>query len=149
MPRVLSPLVFSTDKDGLVYVADRENHRIQIFDSNGKFQDQWPNVHRPCGLYISEDQNIYVGELGWGMSVQRNIPNIGPRVSVLNTKGETLARIGNGYGLDAGQFIAPHGICVDSKKSIYVGEVGNTNIRNSGEEPPANLRTLQKLVRAD
>ena len=136
-----------TDKGGLVYVADRENHRIQIFDDQGKFLDQWPNVHRPCGLYIDDEERIYVGELGWGANVNRNVPNIGPRVSVLNKKGETLARLGNGYGLDAGQFIAPHGICLDSKGNIYVGEVGHTNISNSGETPPADLRTFQRLTK--
>ena len=31
----------ATDKDGWVYVADRENHRIQIFDSNGNYETQW------------------------------------------------------------------------------------------------------------
>ena len=38
-----------TDKDGYVYVADRENHRIQIFDGQGNFQTQWHDMHRPCG----------------------------------------------------------------------------------------------------
>ncbi len=138
-----------TDADGYVYVADRENHRIQIFDSNGRFEEQWPNVHRPCALYISREQHIYVGELGWGMSVQRNVPNIGPRVSALDRRGNTLARLGSGYGLGEGQFISPHGICIDSTNSIYVGEVAHTNISNSGETPPDNLRTLQKLVRIE
>ena len=137
-----------TDSDGYVYVADRENHRIQIFDANGKFEEQWPNVHRPCGLYISPEQHIYVGELGWGMGVQRNVPNIGPRVSVLDRRGNTLARLGNGYGTDVGQFISPHGIAVDSAKNIYVGEVSHTNISNSGETPPDDLRTLQRLTKA-
>ena len=135
----------ATDKDGYVYVADRENHRVQVFDSNGKFETQWPNVHRPCALFISEEQNVYVGELGWGMSVNRNVPNIGPRVSVMNTRGDTLARIGNGYGLEDGQFIAPHGICLDSKGNMYVGEVAHTNINNTGETPPDDLRSFQRL----
>jgi DNA-binding beta-propeller fold protein YncE len=38
------------DPDGWVYVADRENHRVQIFDGNGRFETQWNNLHRPCGL---------------------------------------------------------------------------------------------------
>ncbi len=137
-----------TDADGYVYVADRENHRVQIFDSKGRFEEQWPNVHRPCALYISAQQHIYVGELGWGMAVHRNVPNIGPRVSVLDRRGNTLARLGSGYGLEDGQFISPHGICIDSERSIYVGEVAHTNISNSDETPPADLRTLQKLVLA-
>ena len=39
------------DGDGWVYVADRENHRVQVFDGNGKYETQWNNMHRPCGLY--------------------------------------------------------------------------------------------------
>ncbi|MCH8185114.1 MAG: hypothetical protein IH862_03295 [Chloroflexi bacterium] len=138
----------ATDKDGYVYVADRESHRIQIFDSKGNYQTQWNNVHRPCALYISEDQHVYVGELGSAGPVNANHPNIGPRVSVMNTKGERLAAIGHmGFGADVGQFMAPHGICLDSKDSIYVGEVAYTNLRNMGE-PADGVRSFQKLVKA-
>ena len=41
----------ATDDDGWVYVADRENHRVQVFDGNGKYEMQWNNMHRPCALY--------------------------------------------------------------------------------------------------
>jgi len=37
----------ATDADGFVYVADRENHRVQVFDGNGKYEAQWNNLHRP------------------------------------------------------------------------------------------------------
>ena len=40
------------DADGWVYVADRENHRVQVFDGNGRYEAQWNNLHRPCGLYM-------------------------------------------------------------------------------------------------
>src|ERR1035438_847988 len=40
------------DADGWVYVADRENHRIQVFDGNGKYETQWNNLFRPCGLFM-------------------------------------------------------------------------------------------------
>ena len=137
----------ATDKDGYVYVADRENHRVQIFDSSGRFETQWNNLHRPCALFISQEQHVYIGELGWGMAVNRYHPNIGPRVSVMNTKGELVARIGHlGYGQEVGQFIAPHGICVDSSGSIYVGEVAWTNMRNNNE-PAKGVRSFQKLVK--
>ena len=55
-----------TDRDGWVFVADRENHRIQVFDPQGNFETQWVNMARPCGLYIDQsgDQRVYVGELG-------------------------------------------------------------------------------------
>ena len=137
----------ATDKDGYVYVADRENHRVQVFDSKGKFETMWANVHRPAAIYISDDQTVYVGELGTNLSVNKDVPNIGPRISVLNTNGERQATIGElGFGHEDGQFIAPHGITVDSEGSIYLGEVAWTNLTNMGEDP-AGARAFQKLAR--
>ena len=143
------PHNIATDRDGYVYVADRENHRVQVFDSNGKYETQWNNLHRPCTICISEEQHVYIGELGAGAPVSRDVPNIGPRITVLNTSGERLARFGDkGSGLDVGQFVAPHGISLDSQGNIYVGEVSWTNIKNvEGREPPDNLLSLQKLVK--
>ena len=54
------------DADGWVYVADRENHRVQVFDGNGKYETQWNNLHRPCGIFMPSGKCpiCYVGELG-------------------------------------------------------------------------------------
>ena len=138
----------ATDRDGYVYVADRENHRIQVFDRDGKFETMWTNLHRPCAIFITDDQQVYVGELGWGMMVNRNTPNIGPRISVMTTAGNVVARIGNGYGLDVGEFVAPHGICVADDESIYVGEVAHTSIGHF-DTPPDDVRSFQKLAKVD
>ena len=45
------------DDDSWVYVADRENHRVQVFDGNGKYQTQWNNLMRPCGLFVKRGKN--------------------------------------------------------------------------------------------
>ena len=138
-----------TDKEGLVYVADRENHRVQIFDPNGRFLDMWNNIHRPCGLYanLEGDGHFYIGELGPGMSVNRRCPNLGHRVSIFNREGKLVTRFGDPEeGEGPGQFIAPHGICVDSCGDIYVGEVSWT-ILGQYLDPPRELRSLQKFVR--
>ena len=139
----------ATDADGYVYVADRENHRIQIFDANGNFEDQWPNVHRPCGIYISPDQQVYVGELGWGMAVQRNVPNIGPRVSILDRRGNTLARLGSGYGTEVGQFISPHGICRLREEHLRRRGVAHQHqqLRRNPTRRPPNPPTPDQGVR--
>ena len=138
----------ATDADGYVYVADRENHRVQIFDSQGRYETQWVNLHRPCAIYVSAEQHVYVGELGYGMAVNQNHPNIGPRITVLNTSGEKLAVIGHmGFGQEVGQFMAPHGLCLDSHDSIYVGEVAWTNANNNNL-PADGIRSFQKLVKA-
>ena len=136
----------ATDKEGWVYVADRENHRVQIFDSNGRYETQWVNMHRPCTVYVSPDQHVYVGELGAGMKVNIDLPNIGPRISVYDTSGKLLARMGTGFGEGLGQFMAPHGMCLDSRGDLYLGEVAWTNLNNIGA-PADGVRSFQKLAK--
>ena len=81
-----------TDADGWVYVADRENHRVQVFDGNGKYETQWNNLHRPCALCAcggGKSPNFIIGELGPGMPVNlqgrrisaRACPSWTPRAS--------------------------------------------------------------------
>jgi hypothetical protein len=90
---------------------------------------------------------FYVGEVGAGMAVNMDMPNIGPRVSIYSARGEMLARLGHRpAGLELGQFISPHGLAVDSRGDIYVGEVSFTNWGRRGPVPPG-LRSLQKLVK--
>jgi DNA-binding beta-propeller fold protein YncE len=139
------------DPEGWVYVADRENHRVQVFDGQGKYEAQWNNMHRPSGLFMeagARQPRFYIGEIGGGMGVNYDHPGIGPRVSIYTQKGELLARLGHRpAGLEKGQFISPHGLAVDSRGDIYVGEVSFTNWGNryKGEPFPPGLRSLQKL----
>src|SRR5450432_2375852 len=142
-----------TDADGWVYVADRENHRVQVFDGNGRYEAQWNNLHRPCALHCcgGKQPNFIIGELGPGMPVNLKAPNLGPRLTIVDSKGQRIARLGgeNGPGLETGKFLAPHGIALDSRGDIYVGEVGVTNWKTSlPDKPmPAVVRCLQKLQR--
>ena len=87
------------------------------------------------------------------MPVNRAYPNLGPRLSIVDNEGALLARLGgeDGPGLKIGQFLAPHGLAVDSRGDIYVGEVSYTNWPNTfpDDEMPRPLRSLQKLRRFD
>lgn len=137
-----------TDKDGWVYLADRENQRVQVFDANGKYETQWVNMARPCGLYVDQSKElVYVGELGVAIGSNRDARGLGPRVSIYDTQGNVLARLGDqGPGEGPGQFIAPHGVSIDSRGDIYVAEVSWTDT-GSKLTPPREMRSLQKLVR--
>ena len=141
------------DDEGWVYVADRENHRVQVFDGNGKYQAQWNNLARPCGLYVARGKNplAFIGELGpeTAATLTRGVPNLGPRLSIVSAQGEILAHLGTQpIGEAPGQFIAPHGIAVDSRGDIYVAEVANTAWPQVfGKKPDHELRCFQKLVR--
>ena len=73
-------------------------------------------------------------------------------MTIVDHKGNRLGRLGGegGGGNEAGKFISPHGIAVDSAGSIYVGEVSYTawpNLFGSDVPIPDPLCSLQKLVR--
>ncbi len=143
------PHNIATDGEGLVYVADRENDRVQIFDARGQYLAQWNNLHRPCGLFADRRNGgrFYVGELPTDLPVNRDVPNIGARVSILGIKGDLVGRIGGRFaGENPGEFIAPHGCAVDSRGDLYVAEVSWTS-RGSKETPPREIRSLQKFER--
>lgn len=119
------------DDSERVWVADRENNRIQIFDSEGGFIDQWTDLVRPTDLFIDNRAGtVYVTELC-------------NRVSIFTIGGRLLARWGNtGASIENALFVSPHAIAVDSRGDIYVGEVAMTGWRvDRGSE------ALHKFVR--
>jgi outer membrane protein assembly factor BamB len=145
------PHNISCDADGWVYVADRENHRIQVFNGDGKFETQWHNLHRPSGMYMSGGKCpiCYVGEIGPYYKFNRGTPNLGPRLSILSNKGELLARISAtpSAGTGPGQFLSPHGLVADSRGDLYIGEVSYTAWPSlfPDQPMPDRLRSLQKF----
>ena len=142
----IRPHNIAVDGGDRVYVADRECHRVQLFDPEGRFLEMWSNIHRPDGMTIAPDGNLYIGELN-GMPGMEGAPGLGHRVSILSPDGELLARVGHPEeGEEPGKFIAPHGIAVDSRGDVYVGEVSYT-ISGSKLDPPRELKSLKKLRR--
>ena len=140
----------STDSEGLVYVADRENHRIQVFDKNGIYLDQWINLSRAACLYIDKrgkEDIFYVGEYFSGIASNDTGKNLGPRISIFNKSGKLLSRVGiDSYGPSIGRFYSPHGISVDSKGNIFVAEVSYSDY-GQFMNPKRELRSLQKLTK--
>ena len=112
----------TTDGEGWVYVADRENHRIQIFSPEGKFETQWVNLSRAAAICIdgrSGQDLVYIGEYFCGIGSNDIGTDLGPRVTIMNTKGEVLRRaewalllasrhVGRrSYGAQSGRFYSP------------------------------------------
>ena len=141
------------DPDGWIYVADRENHRVQVFDGEGNYETEWHNLHRPCGMVMETKRNplCYIGEIGPTLPINRDIPNLGPRISIVDHEGNLVSRFGAAHaGFERpDQFVAPHGMAVDSHGDLYVGEVPYAAWPQiyPGKEMPKGIRTLRKLVR--
>ncbi len=97
-----------------VYVADRENQRIQVFDANGRFLAQWPGFEYPQGLFLADDQTIYVGD--------------GSRVVRLDASGHVLGVLGSA-GRTSGQFIGLHGLAVGPDGTLFTSELINWRVQ--------------------
>jgi hypothetical protein len=136
-----------TDDEGRVYVADRENHRVQIFDDGGAYLGQWNNLFRPCGLLVSGDR-AYVGQLPTHLEVNAAYPNVGACVTIHDLDGNQLSRLGGRHpGEGPGEYTTPHGLAVDSRGDLYVGEV-SFSAWGSRLPEPRLLRCFRKLVAA-
>jgi DNA-binding beta-propeller fold protein YncE len=98
------------DKNRRVYVADRANSRIQIFDENGKFLDVWPGVMRPYSLLLSEDQHLWVAD------------GTTQKFTKFNTEGKLLFSWGT-FGTFPGGFWGVHQFSVDSEGALYTADV--------------------------
>lgn len=108
------------DSQGHLYVADRGNARIQIFDENGQFIKEWkdPLLGRPWAVRIDATGNIFVIDGG----DQNEFWPDRARVLKLDAEGNILASFGS-YGKEPGQFIWPHTIAIGPDGALYVGEV--------------------------
>lgn len=105
------------DSRGRVYVADRTNQRVQIFDPTGRFLGKWTDVGTPWGLtYVASEDAIYMCD------------GTNDRVVKLNLEGQILGVLG-GHGKSPGKFDFAHNIAVDSTGAIYVVEIKNWRVQ--------------------
>ena len=121
------PHGIAVDERNFVYVADRENERIEVFDADGNLKSIWPGICRPSAICIRQGR-VYVTELGRRLYIDNVLfkPSNNPpwaRVRVFDTEGHELTVFGGPEGWLPGNFFAPHGISVDSSGNIYVAEV--------------------------
>src|SRR5918996_863867 len=116
-------------RTGYLYVSDGYgNSRIHKFTPDGRhvlswgepgidagqFIPMWNNIHRPDGICLDHEGNFFIGELN-GMGGVDDAPGLGHRVSIYNLHGQLQTRIGEPEeGEGPTQFIAPHGVAVDS-----------------------------------
>jgi streptogramin lyase len=58
------PHAIAMDSAGRLFVADRDNSRIEIFDQRGTFLAEWTQFGQPSGLFIGKDDTLYVAAIG-------------------------------------------------------------------------------------
>jgi DNA-binding beta-propeller fold protein YncE len=131
------PHSIAVDGD-LVYVGDRENGRVQIFDLNGRYIREWKLGH-PFGLFITPDHFIYMSDA------------IAGRIVKINREGKVVGVL-DGPPPDKGRHFDPHSLALDKDNSIFTAEVMlarpeiATEMNNRTLE--RNERNLRKFPRA-
>jgi DNA-binding beta-propeller fold protein YncE len=111
------------DSGGRVYVADRTNQRVQIFDQNGKFLGKWTDIGAPWGLYYTKRENaLYMCD------------GVNDRIVKLNTGGQILGVLSS-HGKIPGKLDYPHNIAVDRSGAIYVSEIKNWRVQKFVKNP--------------
>lgn len=121
-----TPHGIAIDAAGSVYVADRQNDRIQVFSPESKLQAIWasPKIGRPYGIAMIGPDRFAIADGG-------EQPQSGPDRSALvivNSKGELIERIGR-YGNQDGQFRMAHHLATDSSGAIYVVDITGQRVQ--------------------
>lgn len=141
-------------------VADRENHRVQIFAPDGTYLEQW-RVHRPSGIRLAtlpgcgDTPFAFVCQLAASHKTQRTggaghldqwTPSIGNCVTVHTLEGTILHRIGAPEPSDGPEgLIDPHGVAVDSTGAVYTANVAYHGVGAFRAPVPYQLLTLKRF----
>jgi DNA-binding beta-propeller fold protein YncE len=113
-----TPHTIAVDANNRLYVGDRENNRIQVFDTDGKFITEWTNVGAPWALCITPPphQVIYSSDSRPG------------HIYKLDLNGKTLGEFGKS-GKQLGEFGWVHQMACPSENVLFVGELLNWRVQ--------------------
>jgi sugar lactone lactonase YvrE len=115
------PHALAFDSQGRLFVADRSNNRIQIFDKDMKYLDNWRHFGRPSGIAILKDDTLVVADSESGAAIDGTLP---PGRIVRNPGWKQGIRIGSAKDGSLKYFIDgtnPEGMAADDQGNIFAG----------------------------
>jgi hypothetical protein len=127
-----NPHSLAMDSKERLFVADRGNSRVQIFDQDGKFLEEWRQFGRPSGVFIDKKDILYVADSE--SNIARN-PGFRRGIRIGSAKdGKVTAFIPDpvlnpGQGLEPTNGTAAEGVAADDAGNVYGAEVGLRNFK--------------------
>jgi DNA-binding beta-propeller fold protein YncE len=122
------PHALALDSRGRLFVGDRGNNRIQIFDQDGNFLAQWTQFSRPSGIFIDKDDNIYVADSESGsVNPAHGAWKRGIRIG--SAKDGTVKAFIPDPDENARGTSAAEGVAVDASGNVYGAEVGPRDLK--------------------
>jgi DNA-binding beta-propeller fold protein YncE len=129
------PHAIVADSKGRLYVADRSNQRIQIFDEDGNYLSEWKSIV-PWGLWITKDDKIFVcgsspfdakkltfAEKGYALAGMLGVPPRDQVVMRINTDG----MVEETWKFNQTNWV--HGIAIDSKGNLFLSDIQGHRVR--------------------
>lgn len=107
------------DSQGRVFVGDRGNSAIKIFDAEGTLLDEWRQFGRPSGIYIDAADNIYVTD---SQSDARRNPGFRRGIRIGSAKDGTVRALIPGSGPEPDKESVPEGVAADAQGNVYGAE---------------------------
>jgi 6-bladed beta-propeller protein len=125
------PHSIAVDSKGRLYVADRNNVRIQVFDADGKFLEEWRDLLVPWGLAMTKDDELWAcGSSPMPWRDEDTTLGCPPKDQVFmrfNTSGKILQVWTVPKGEDGkekpGELNWVHAIALDSQGNLYAGDI--------------------------
>lgn len=112
------------DHQGNVYVGDRSNRRIQVFDNDGNFKTMYLNVGAPWAICITPGQHQYLYSSNSSGTTDMN----NGEIYKMELDGRILGKFGRG-GKQMKEFMAVHEVDCRNENEIYVGEISNWRVQ--------------------
>jgi DNA-binding beta-propeller fold protein YncE len=141
------PHALAMDSKGRLFVGDRGNNRIQIFDQDGNYLDEWTQFSRPSGIVIDRDDTIYVGDSesgsvnpahgAWTRGIRIGSAKDGSVKWFIPDRWKTCAegQRPTPEAPCANNTSAAEGVAVDRAGNIYGAEVGQRAVKKYARKP--------------
>lgn len=122
------PHALAMDSQGRLFVADRGNNRLFIYDQNFKLLDTWTQFSRISGLFIDKNDMLYAADSESG-SVEPNRPDWTRGIRIGSVKdGKVIAFIPDPT-VKPRSTSSAEGVAVDAHGNIYGAEVGQKALK--------------------